>query len=152
MDYSYERQVEIHKVISDWARYTIERLQKSIDKRRIGDTGSLRYSQLYNLAALANGGVEAVKLEFNYYGKFLDMGVGRGQKIESVKSNREVYNLVGGGRRPKQWFSKTLWGEVAALTELLSVKYGVQGTKIVKDAIEDRVRNYGGIKESGISI
>jgi hypothetical protein len=136
MDYSYERQVEIHKVISDWARYTIERLQKSIDKKHIGVTGSLRYSLLYQLAALANGGVESVKLEFNYYGKFLDMGVGRGQKIESVKSNREVYNLVGGGRKPKKWFSKTLWGEVAALTELLSVKYGDQGTRMIKESIQ----------------
>lgn len=139
MDYSYARQTEIHKVISDWARYTIERLQKSIDKRHIGDTGSLRYSLLYHLAALAGGGVESVKLEFNYYGKFLDMGVGRGQKIESVKSNREVYNLVGGGRRPKQWFSKTLWGEVAALTELLSVKYGDQGTRMIKESIQQPI-------------
>lgn len=129
---------EIRKVISDWARYTIERLQKSIDRYKIGYTGSLRYSILYQLASLA-GSTSGVNLEFNYYGKFVDMGVGRGQKIESIKSNREVYNLVGGGRKPKKWFSKTLYGELAALREIMASKYGELGTQILKESIEQHI-------------
>lgn len=86
MEYSYNRDAEMKQVVSDWAKYTIERLQKQITKKKIGVTGSLNYSLLYKLAALSGGGVSSVNLEFNYYGKFIDMGVGRGQKIESIQS------------------------------------------------------------------
>lgn len=139
MEYSYNREAEMKQVVSDWAKYTIERLQKQITKKKIGVTGSLNYSLLYKLAALSGGGVSSVNLEFNYYGKFIDMGVGRGQKIESVKSNREVYNLVGGGRRPKKWFSKTLYGEVAALADIMSTKYGEQGARVLKESIQQSI-------------
>ena len=152
MEYSYNREAEMKKLVSDWALYTIERLQKSTDKRKVGVTGSLRYSLLYHLSAMADGGVSGVKLNFNYYGKFVDMGVGRGQKIEDVKSNREVYNLVGGGRKPKKWFSRTLYAEVLELRNLMAKKYGEQGIQLVKDTIEDSLRNYGGVKETGISL
>lgn len=132
---SISRQAEIKQVISDWARYTIERLQTQILQKRIGVTGSLNYSLLYHLAGIAGGDISAVKLEFNYYGKFVDMGVGRGQKIESVKSNRDIYALVGGGRKPKKWLSKTLYGEVNALREIMATHYGEEGVQILKETI-----------------
>ena len=132
---SVSRHVEIKQVISDWARYTIERLQKSIVTKKIGVSGSLNYSLLYHLASLAGGDVSSVTLNFNYYGRFVDMGVGRGHKIESVKSNADIYSLVGGGRRPKKWLGKTLYGEVAALRDIMSTHYGEEGVQILKDSI-----------------
>jgi hypothetical protein len=133
---SINTEVEIKKTISEWAEITIERLQKQIRNKKIGATGSLNNSLIYKLKSLAGTGVSSVNLEFNYYGKFLDMGVGRGQKIEGVKSNRDMYALIGGGRKPKKWFSKTAYGEQIALGKILSNKYGIIGTKIIKESIE----------------
>jgi hypothetical protein len=134
------RKVEMRQVISDWARYTIQRLQKSLDKKKVGITGSLNYSLLYQLAGIADGNVSSVSINFNYYGKFVDMGVGRGHKIESVKSNRDVYSLIGGGRRPKKWLSKTLYGEIAALREIMAIHYGEEGAQIVKETISQTIQ------------
>ncbi len=124
------------KLIGDWARYAAERLQRSITKRRIGSSGDLSYSILYRLSAIANGDISSAAHEFNYYGKFVDMGVGRGQKIENVKSNAEIIRVVGGGRRPKKWFSKTYYAEVAELRNLLLVKYGETAAQNIKETIQ----------------
>lgn len=124
------------KLIQDWARYTAERLQRSIKKRGIGHSGDLSYSILYRLSAIANGDISSAIHEFNYYGKFVDMGVGRGQKIENVKSNGDIIRMAGEGRRPKKWFSKTYYAEVAELRNLLLIKYGETAAQNIKETIQ----------------
>lgn len=132
LTYSLER----IKLLQDWARYTAERLMKSIRRRGIGYSGALYYSIMHRLVSVAGGDVSSIKHEFNYYGKFVDMGVGRGQKIESVKSNADLIALTGEGRRPKKWYSKTYYAEVQELQELLSEKYGQQSIGIIKEHLD----------------
>lgn len=127
------------KLISDWARFTIERLQRSIDKKKIGVSGSLRYSLLYDLKAASEGDISAVNIAFNYYGKFVDMGVGAGVKIESVKGNADIYNAKGNARRPKKWLSKTLYAEVNQLQLLLGEKYSEQIPNIIRESIQQNI-------------
>lgn len=149
---THEKALERAKLIHDWAKFTGERLQKSIVKKRVGiatmhherfgrttyqkSSGALINSIVYALAAAGNGDVEAARHEFNYYGKFVDMGVGRGQKIEGVKSNADILRMAGGGRRPKKWFSRTYYAEVTELRDLLMVKYGTQSAQLIKETIE----------------
>jgi hypothetical protein len=128
-------QLERKKVVDDWARYAAERLQKSIIKHKIGHSGSLSYSVLYDLKAMSTGEVTSTVHEFNYYGKFVDMGVGRGQKIEDVKTNGDLISVVGHGRRPKKWFSRTFYAEFHALGEILAKKYGEDYQRVVKESI-----------------
>lgn len=130
-----EHGIERKQLIEDWARYTAERLQKSLIKKKVGGTGALSYSILYQLMSLAGGEIGSVKHEFNYYGKFVDMGVGRGQKIESVKTNGDIISLMSQSRKPKKWFSKTYYAEVLELQDLLRIKYGEQGANIIKEQI-----------------
>lgn len=141
MQYDYIASIERAKLISDWAKYTIERLQKNIDKRKIGVTGNLRNSFIYALRSAAEGNVSAILIEFNYYGKFVDMGVGAGQKIESVKSNRDAYALAGKrkGRHPKKWLGKTLYAEINELQFLLATKYKEQAANIIKESISQTI-------------
>lgn len=129
-------QHERAQLIDDWARITAERLKKSLLKRRIGFSGDLDSSILYELKGIAGGDVSAVAHQFNYYGKFVDMGVGKGQKIGDVKGNADLYALKAGGkRRPKKWFSKSYYAEVLELQQLLQVKYGEQAQSIIKETI-----------------
>lgn len=134
MSDSITREAERRQLIEDWARYTAERLQKSITRKKIGSSGALAYSQLYELSAAAGGDIGSVKHSFNYYGKFVDMGVGRGQKIESVKGNGEVWQRA--GRKAKKWFSPTYYGQVSELRNLLAIKYGEQAANLIKENIE----------------
>lgn len=134
--YSYKFEEERNQVIADWARYTAERLQRSLLKKKVGISGSLNYSMLYKLASLGGGGgVSSVSHSFNFYGKFIDMGVGRGQKIGDVKGNADMRGMGMGGRRPKKWFSKTYYAEVAELRDLLMQKYGEQALGTIKEEI-----------------
>jgi len=133
-------ELERIQLCEDWAKYTAQRLQKSIARFKIGASGSLNYSILYQLMGISGGDVGSIKHEFNYYGKFVDMGVGRGTKIESVMGNADIISLIGGkSRRPKRWLSKTYYAEVAELSSLLSAKYGDQYTNIIKEQITKSV-------------
>lgn len=130
-----QQQIERNKLIEDWAKFTAERLQKSIEKRGIGVTGSLKYSILYDLMSAAGGEIGSTKHEFNYYGKFVDMGVGKGQKIEDVKSNGDLIMFGSATRSPKKWYSETMYAEIAILKDLLAVKYGEDAANIIKEGI-----------------
>jgi hypothetical protein len=123
------------ELIDKWAQITAERLQKSLVKKKIGVTGSLNYSLLYMLKGAAGGDITSIIHEFNYYGRFVDMGAGKGQKIGDVKDNGVMIGIKGesAGRRPKKWYSRTYWAEMNELQELLMIKYGEQAQDIIKE-------------------
>jgi hypothetical protein len=130
-----EIQLERNKIIEDWARITAIRLQKSLTKKHIGHSGSLAYFMHYVVAGMG-GDIDRTKHEFNYYGRFVDMGVGKGQKIESVKGNADLIEFGGQKRRPKKWLGKTTYAEIVTLKELLASKYGEDAANIIKQNIE----------------
>jgi hypothetical protein len=133
---AHKHEIERGQMVADWAKYTAQRLQKSAKKHGVKDTGDLIYSILYDVIGAA-GDTTGTKHTFNFYGKFSDMGVGRGQKIESVKGNGAIIALASGKKRtPKKWFSKTYYAEVAELRNLLLVKYGEDGANIIKESIQ----------------
>jgi|SRR5690606_4187884 len=114
------------RIVSEWARIAIERLQAALDKKKIGVTRELFNSFKRELEA-AGGDVEAVIIKFLMYGRFVDMGVGNGIKAYERKTNKA--NLVGAraygadvsyvARQPKRWYSKTKAAETWRLQELL---------------------------------
>lgn len=136
MKTEYELEQERKKVAEDWAKITANRLVKALRKKGIGYSHSLEYSIAHKLVAMAGGDITSIVHTFDVSGKFVDMGVGRGQKIESVKSNGDVYRLVGGGRKPKKWFSPTYYAETMVLLDLMGLKYGEQGAGIIKEQLD----------------
>jgi len=71
-----------------WAKITIELWRKNLTRMKIGQnsSGNLYRSFKFKVIAGAQGKVDRIEFAFNYYGKFLDMGVGIGTRI----GNREV--------------------------------------------------------------
>ncbi len=118
---------EQNEIVESWARYTANDLMKSIRKRGIGYSNALYNSIRHKLITGVTGDFK-VQHTYNYYGKFVDMGVGRGQRISDVKGNADLRGIVGGGRRPKKWLSKTYYGEVSTLTSILQ-KHGVESAQ-----------------------
>jgi len=66
------------EIAQAWAKITIIKWKKKLASNTIGDTGSLLRSFKYNVLASAQGNVLKITLLFEYYGRFVDMGVGRG--------------------------------------------------------------------------
>lgn len=100
--------------VEAWAEIVIERWEDKIRRLNIGHTGQLVRSFHQHVYAHANGVPELITFTFEYYGKFVDMGVGRGITVEQVGFSN---------RRPKSWYSKVFFSQLEKLKELLAEKY-----------------------------
>ncbi|MDA3867019.1 MAG: hypothetical protein PF489_09780 [Salinivirgaceae bacterium] len=100
--------------IQQWAEYVIERWEQQIIRLGISSSGQL-ISSFQNFVITQSGGnVTLIEFIFEYYGKFVDMGVGRGVTMEEVSYSN---------RKPKPWYNKVFFSQVKKLGELLSEKY-----------------------------
>lgn len=106
------------QTIKAWANYVIERWQLEIIRLGINNTGQLLRSFTEFVSVQANGNVDKITFTYEYYGKFVDMGVGKG------------YKHGNGGdlgftplRKPRPWYNKVFFGQVKKLAELMKEKY-----------------------------
>jgi hypothetical protein len=126
-----------------WAQITIKRWRRKIDRMKIGQnsSGELFRSFQYSVLASAGGDVQKIEFAFKYYGKFVDMGVGRGTKMGdqpmSHGMRRLSGKLLGMKRVPKKWYSRTFFAETQRLLEILQEEYGHQGQIIISENIND---------------
>lgn len=120
------------RVVEDWAKYAIQAFQEALQKKKIGVTGALFNS--FKRELVINGGdVGAVLLKFAMYGRFRDMGVGRGMKAYERKTNKA--NMIGAKaygaevsysrRQAKRWYPKVKAHETMRLQEILIRDLGV---------------------------
>jgi hypothetical protein len=134
-------------IAESWAKYTVHAWQNKIKKLKITDTNTLLNSFMENVIAGANGDVIKIQFTFVQYGRFLDMGVGKGVKIGGVKqstiSRRMEGKMIGNRRRPKKWYTKTLRHEVLRLTEIMAEYYGKSVIDMITENFAQIQENYG---------
>ena len=153
---------EVYALVADWARRNDKILQDQLKKLGIGVHEELYpsvVSKAYELAAAEVG----VDLSFLTYGRFRDMGVGRGSrpeardlsiggiihKVESQDTNGRIIRRergVGGrfkkskeqpkGRKPAKWYSRAFYGRLNALQGALSAKTCEKAVAAIKAAEE----------------
>ncbi len=124
-----------------WAGFTIGIWKEKLKKYKVGEpSGKLRASFKYSLTGNEASNL-VIKFEFLYYGKFVDMGVGKGTKISGVSENKTSRALqgkmLGNRRRPKKWYGKTLFAETATLREILARDYAHKGALVICENITD---------------
>jgi hypothetical protein len=124
--------------VNYWGRYSLSDLQKSIKSRGMGRTHQLITSLKFTNNSLGDGDSTA-NFEFNYYGKFADMQVGKGRKLENLKSNREVSNIIGQKRKNTKWLSKSLYTNIAALKQIMQEKYAQNAGQIIREGISNTI-------------
>jgi hypothetical protein len=136
-----KRKLTTLEVADAWAFFTIRIWKEKLQKLRIGHTGQLESSFLKEIIGTPDGGVISIQFAFKYSGKFVDMGVGKGTKIGGVSENRTSRALegrmLGNRRRPKKWYGKTFYAEVATLKEILAKEYGHKGSLVIAENIGD---------------
>lgn len=123
--------LNVDKEIDAWADIAIERFQKVLKQKKIGVTGNL-YRSFEKEVQKSGGNVQAVFIRFAMYGRFRDMGVGRGMKAHERETNR--WNLIANKaygadveysrRRPKRWFNKPKMAQIYRLREILAESVG----------------------------
>ena len=130
------------EIAEAWAKITIIKWKKKLASNKIGDSGTLLKSFKYNVIASAQGNVLKISLIFEYYGRFVDMGVGKGVKIgdvkESAASRKLSGKMLGNRRLPKKWYSKTFHAEVMKLSEIFAKEYGHRGVVAITENLSDK--------------
>jgi len=132
--------INMDEAVEAWAKITVDKFHEALDEHEIGLLdGDLWRSIAFELAR--NGGnIEEVIFKLRAYGRFVDMGVGRGVPIggkgssafeKSRKDNGQLHQY---GRKPKHWYSTTKTREVAILRLVLVSKYGQKSLAAIEGA------------------
>lgn len=119
------------RVVEEWARVVLSIWHDKIETLGIGETRELINSFTMHIQAHANGDTAKIEFAFNFYGKFVDMGVGKGVTITDA-------GMPYTSRRPKPWYSKTFLAEVKKLASIMAAKFAEQGAITILENINDR--------------
>jgi hypothetical protein len=128
------------QIAKAWADITIKVWRERLVKVGAVRTNHLWQSFVRDVIEQANGDIAKITFAFKYYGKFVDMGVGRGTRIGGVRDNASsrkiVGKMLGNRRKPKKWYSKTLAHEVMRLSEIMGKSYADGTGAIIKEGLE----------------
>jgi hypothetical protein len=140
------------QIADAWAKFAIKIWREKINKLNIGDSEDLFMSFHHSVVGAANGVIIKIEFAFRHYGKFVDMGVGKGVKIGQVKeqtlSRKLEVKMIGNRRRPKKWYSKTFAAETMKLVEILFKEYAYKGVTTIIDNIQDNSLAWGSTNKS----
>lgn len=117
--------------VKGWADVAIERFKEALKKQGVEEYSRDLLESLMAELSRSGGDIEKVIFKFKGYGRFVDMGVGRGVAKGArgtqafTKSRQQDGKLKKYGRKSKPWYSKTKTREVAILRQLLVTQYKV---------------------------
>lgn len=106
------------------AKYIADNLAESVWKKNVMHSHDL-YSSI-NWKLVEN----TIHILYNYYGLFPELGVGKGVPLGMVGYK--------GLRKPKKWYSKTIYREVARLAEYTARVTGLRVSEVVGEISEVR--------------
>ena len=140
------RYQEMYDVVK-FARFIEDDLRDAMDKYKIGywkkHTGNLYRSIRVFAVCNADGTLDRMEITYLNYGKYVDMGVGKGYPTGSRKERADFLlkrNEKGPlreqpGRKPLPWYSKTTYRQTKQLGEFLSKEYGTTMIAIVNEGL-----------------
>jgi hypothetical protein len=124
--------MEINKntieVLKAWSEISKKRLQRNLYTLDANETKDLLNSIDFHVVD------REITLQYNYYGMYVDMGVGKGVPLAKARSG-------GSTRKPKLWYTKTIWREVAILGDIIAKDFGVMlfTSVLVEGKTTDRI-------------
>ncbi len=126
------------EVAQAWADIVIDRWKARMEALEMGESGALLQSLQAQVAADSNGDPAKITFVFLYYGRFPDMGVGRGVTLADVPDPR---------RQVKPWYSQTFYNEVVKLGRMMATKYGIDAAQAVA-AFSSSIYDTAGIRKN----
>jgi len=118
---------QMFETFNSWFDITVKILQTKIAKLDVGITGDL-FSSIHYQVDGPGSEVQKGYLLFNLYGRFVDMGVGRGLPIGNTGFSPS--------RRKKEWYSRNFYAQVMRLREISAQKIGSVAAKSIVYRIE----------------
>jgi len=124
--------LELQETLEQWSYITVNELKLSLIEKGV-HLGALYRSFTRQIFYGADGMPTKVTIGFLFHGRFVDMGVRKGVKLENVKGNAEIWRALSKEQRnatphrgPKKWYSPTIYREYQRAAEILAGKYGIE--------------------------
>lgn len=127
--------LNIDETLLAWADIVIKNWQRKIIDLNIGYSGQLYDSFSHEIIKNSGGKAERIDFMFAFYGRFVDMGVGRDIPIGNPGD-------VNTRRKPKKWYSPVWYTQTIKLSEILSAKYGILGAAVISENITEGEKKY----------
>lgn len=128
----------MRSVVMDWKAIAMKEVLASFTRRKIAK-GLLFNSILIREVVTSEGDMTKVQFEFNQYGRFVDMGVGRGFKIGSGRAailKKLAGFETGRGRRRKQFYTRNIMHQGHRLHEILIREFGIKMLAIAENTLD----------------
>lgn len=135
-------QLTPQQLARQWLDVTVERFVANMRRLRIQDTGALMAS--FKKEVIGTAGADQLRLRLSYalYGKFVDMGVGRGMGA-GVRKGDDGYDRVRNSRgqlrrrqrKARDWYATEMTYQTYRLSELLLDLYGRVALTTARDAV-----------------
>jgi hypothetical protein len=122
-----------------FARELVKQFRENLDKTNAVGSGKLKNEIEYKLHYGSDRLVHRITLTHPTYGMFVDMGVGRGVKLQDIGYQRIGKSLLGkkiGERRAKRWYLKKIFGQTIRLAEYVQNTRGNYYTVQIKDYLD----------------
>lgn len=120
--------LELNETVKAWAEIVLDIWDDKIVKYQVMETVALANSLMHHVITSSNGNPELVQFFFNYYGKFVDMGVGKGTDLQHATFSN---------RTKKPWYSKPFYSQVMRLGQILADKYAHKASMAIVENVND---------------
>lgn len=141
-----ELKFDVRELAQKWSEFTVDKLHDALDKYNIGKLDGALWKSIQDQVVANGGDVEKVITRFLQYGRFVDMGVGRGVPIggAGTKQFSNARNNDGTlkryARKPRPWFSKTYYHETQRFAELYAQAFQKQIPLQISDALNANIK------------
>ena len=122
---------EVEAILARWLERTEEALLYEMRRQRIGITRQLR--QTLKTRLFKDGQLIRGEILFLDRGRFVDMGVGRGQKIAQLSKRPKSLR----SRRPKRFYSPTTYGRLSMLAGALGIEFSEQFLGAMRETLKE---------------
>lgn len=129
----------IREALEEYSREVTLAMRRQIGQKKIIETGKLLKSlgyKVYQQAAEGN-----TNIDFAEWGRFLDMGVGKGQPLSGLKATKaELKAKAGKGgkiRRPRKFYSPTVYGKLNGLIGDLAYGFTEETIARLKEELQN---------------
>lgn len=111
-----------------WTDVTVQRFKKELKRLKVNDSFNLTNSIKATPKTTGETGL-TINFTYSLYGKYVDMGVGRGVAVGTrrtqafARTRRPDGKLLRYKRRPRKWYSKTIGKEQVILGSIMQKYY-----------------------------
>lgn len=135
--------------VEKWAEIVVDKWVKLAAHLKIHPDSPITHERFYHYVhTQADGNPQKVEFAFDYYLKFVNLGVGRGVNME----NRDTYIAANKrskayekknkeGRRPKPWYDDVFYKELYKLGAILAESYAHFAVSVIKNSLDNAERH-----------